>query len=82
MPKFHVKDVRDSRPEAFCHGRFDCQGRDSDQYFRSHSPQFVARYNSSDSQHRVLSASVWRAEFLRDLNIGDEPFEVTADGSD
>jgi hypothetical protein len=48
---------------------------------RIHSIEFARRQGGEDVC-LCIESEPELAEFLRDLNIGDETFEVTADGSD
>jgi hypothetical protein len=95
MPKFHVKDTfeipdrkffvlagsiveGEIRAGMFIHVAFNSAFATTS---RIHSIEFARRQGGEDVC-LCIEADPELAEFLRDLNIGDETCEVTTDGSD
>ncbi len=95
MPKFHVKDTfeipdrklfvmagsiveGEIRTGMFVHIPFNSSLATT---ARIHSIEFARRQDGEDVC-LCIESEPELAEFLHDLNIGDEIFEVTEDGSD
>lgn len=95
MPRFHVKDTfeipdqelfvmagsiveGEIRTDMFVHIPFNSSFATT---ARIHSIEFARRQGGEDIC-LCIKAEPELAEFLRDLNIGDETFEVSTEGSD